>query len=115
MAKITYADKEQAQAVGIPVKYQFTHADANEIKRSVNYLYEKFDWALDFLDQQVLDTFSPFDNWSIDSVVNINGSPVVNIEVNGSPYVLGDLIYVGQSFKVTVSIPSVVSLKCTQI
>lgn len=115
MAKITYADKEQAQAVGIPVKYQFTHGDANEIKHSVNYLYEKFDWALDFLDQQVLDTFSPFDNWSIDSIVNINGSPVANIEVNGSPYVLGTPIYVGQSFKVTVSVPSVISLKCTQI
>lgn len=115
MAKITYADKEQAQAVGIPVKYQFTHADANEIKHSVNYLYEKFDWALDFLDQQVLDTFSPFDNWSIDSVVNVNGTPTTNIEVNGSPYVLGDPIYVGQSLKVTVSVPSVITLKCTQI
>src|SRR5690554_2605989 len=115
MAKITYADKEQAQAVGIPVKYQFTHADANEIKHSVNYLYEKFDWALDFLEQEVLDTFSPFDNWSIDSVVNVNGSPTTNIEVNGSPYVLGTPIYVGQSFKITVNIPSVITLKCTQI
>lgn len=115
MAKITYANKEQAQAVGIPVKYQFTHADANEIKSSVNYLYENFEWALDFLDQQVLDTFSPFDNWSIDSVFNVNDTPTTNIEVNGSPYVLGTPIYVGQSFKITVNIPSVISLKCTQI
>lgn len=115
MAKITYADKEQAQAVGIPVKYQFTHGDANEIKHSVNYLYENFDWALDFLDQQVLDTFSPFGNWSIDSVTNVNGFPVVNIEVNGSPYALGTPIFVGQSLKVTVNTASVILLKCTQL
>lgn len=115
MAKITYIDKEQAQAVGIPVKYQFTHGDANEIKSSVNYLYENFDWALDFLDQQVLDTFSPFDNWSIDSIDYINGTPNVNIEVNGLPYVLGTPIYVGESLKITVDIPSLILLKNTQI
>lgn len=115
MAKITYADKEQAQAVGIPVKYQFTHGDANEIKKSVNYLYENFEWALDFLEQQVLDTFSPFDNWSIDSVLDVNGTPNINIVVNGSPYVFGSPIYFGQSFKITVSTPSVILLKCTQI
>ena len=115
MAKITYADKQQAQALAIPVEKQWRFEDANEVKESVNFLYEKFEWGIDFLERQILDTFSTFDTFTIDSINNISGNPTITITVDTNPYTLGDNIMQGQALRILVDIPCVINLNCTQL
>lgn len=74
-----------------------------------------FEWALDFLSFQILDTFSPYPKFTIESIEDIHGTPITTIEVNGVPFNLGDPIEKGDSFKVEVDQPSIILLNCLEL
>jgi hypothetical protein len=74
--KITYEDKERVKVSSLPVKFQVTDNDLNEIKGSVNGLYDNSGWV-EFKDTQ--DTFASPQNLTAitDNVISINGASTI--------------------------------------
>jgi hypothetical protein len=60
------------------------------------------------------DFYAPF-KLTIDSIAQIVGTATINIDVNGSPYTLGNLVNTGDQITVTSSTTSVVNLNCTKL
>ena len=58
--------------------------------------------------------YAPF-NLTIDTIAQIVGTATINIDVNGSPYTLGNLVNTGDQITVTSSTTSVVNLNCTKL
>ena len=69
MAKITYADKQQAQSLAIPIEKQWRFEDANEVKESVNDLY-------DLAILEGTDTVEAIDNMSAMTRAEYNSLPL---------------------------------------
>ena len=72
MAKITYSTKVQSIENPLPEINKYTAANANEVKSSVNYLYDNLGW------ERWVDTLNTVSNKqsltaSQDNVITING------------------------------------------
>lgn len=114
MAKINFEDKVTTRQTGLPRKNSFTADDANEIKTSVNELYENSVYTVELIDVLTVD-FYPSNNIQIESVVDLVNSPVTTILVNDSSYTLGDDIDAGDKVTVSVSLAAVVKLNIVNI
>ena len=74
-----------------------------------------FIWTLDFMDGTLsVILFAPKE-FKINSITNINNSPITLIEVNGSTYTLGDTINIGDEIEITVDTASVINLNNTLV
>lgn len=72
-----------------------------------------FTWTLDFTDGTLTVILFAPKEFKINSISNINNSPITLIEVNSSPYTLGDTINIGDEIAVTVDTASVINLNNT--
>jgi lipopolysaccharide assembly outer membrane protein LptD (OstA) len=67
-------------------------------------------WTFDFM-EALNTTIYADNNYSIDEVTNVVGTPIITIEVNNLPYTLGDSISLGDKIYIESDINSVVKLK----
>lgn len=108
MGKITYEDKASVRGSNLPRINSVTADDLNEIKESVNYLYDNgalgdLFWTIDLMDVSIGNVFSPFD-MQIDSIENVFADPLLTITVNDFAYTFGESIVMGS--KITFTLPS---------
>lgn len=67
-------------------------------------------WTFDFMDALDITIYAD-DNYSIDEIDNIVGTPTITIEVNDNPYTLGDPISLGDKVYIESDINSVIKIK----
>ncbi len=67
-------------------------------------------WTFDFMDGLNITIYAD-DNYSIDEVINVVGTPTITIELNDLPYTLGDPINLGDKIYIESNVNSVVKLK----
>ena len=74
-----------------------------------------FTWTVDFIDGILSTTVFAPKKFKINSISNINNSPITLIEVNGLTYTLGDTIDIGDEIEITVDVASVINLNNTTV
>lgn len=67
-------------------------------------------WTFDLTENTLFKLYAE-DNYSIDEITNIVGSPTITILVNSSAYTLGIPISLGDEIEIMSDIPSVIKLK----
>lgn len=117
MAVITFENKVALREVLIPRKNAITAEDINEIKESVNELYDNpvtgaTFWTVDLMDTTTGTVYAPF-NMKIDSIDNVFGDPTLTITVNGFAYTLGDNISLGAQITFTIATQGVNNVNFT--
>lgn len=108
-----------------PIPYQATLSEVNTGTNNDKFLtpltFSTSDivnngiWTLDFMDGTLSVTLFAPKEFKINSITNINNSPITLIEVNGSTYTLGDTINIGDEIEITVDTASVINLNNTSI
>ena len=76
---------------------------------------KNFEWVIDFLDNQTLNTYSGYKPFVISTIDMIEGVATVSISVNATPYVLGSTINTSDKFDIVVSAASVIKLNCEEL
>lgn len=119
MAKILYEDKEAIRGGNLPNKNKVTAEDLNEIKESVNYLYDNGAlgdsfWTIDLMDVTTGDVFAPF-AMQIDSIANVFADPTLTITVNDLAYTFGDAISLGAKITFTIGTQGVNNVYFTKL
>lgn len=110
MSKILFEDKVALRELNLPRKNTITADDINEVKASVNALYDltaESVWILDFRNALSISFVAGFD-FAITADEYINGSPAVTYEVNGNPYSFDEVILKGAVVSISVDVNSVV-------
>ncbi len=112
MARIEYEDKVKVRNSNLPAKNTVRDVDLNEIKESVNALYDDaliFKWTIDGTDIQTGNIY-PNTSCKIESVTNLVNTPTTTITKNGNPYTLGTDIASGDTIGITLSVAGVIDL-----
>jgi len=112
MSKIGFEDKVATRSSNLPAKNTVSADDLNEIKGSVNSLYEKSVFVVDLSTEYSIIINAPF-AFTIESEGFPVGTPTVTYEVNGNPYTFGDLIPAGSELSVTADEYCLVNLVVT--
>ena len=109
MAQIEYEDKIATRDSNLPRKNSVTAEDLNEIKNSVNWLYENppgpsndFLWTIELVDNNTVTVYAPF-NMKINSIDIVSFNPNIQIQINSIDYVIGDPISAGSAIVFSVS------------
>jgi len=108
MAKIAFEDKISLVTNDLPINGKLTADNANEIKNSVNALYDTAVWTVE-LDSGLIRSFS---SPASIKIMSIESSVVqtVSIKVNAVTYTLGDDISQWDVIEITGEYESTVNL-----
>lgn len=109
MGKIAYEDKVSVRDSNLPRINSVTADDLNEIKTSVNSVFENAVFVIDLLNESSITIVAPYDLTIISESFPIS-EETTTYSVDGNPYTFGDLISVGSEISITTDSATIINL-----
>lgn len=114
MARVEFEDKINTRALGAPENTKVTAGNLNELKNSVNALYDQAVWTVELVDALTVDFYAPYP-LKIDTISHVLNDPEIEIKLNDEPYTLGEEIEPGDKLTVSVDLVSVINLNVSSV